>query len=149
MFCIKPYCSRAYSRTIFFAWAQLVYQTSLKLRLKLGLFVNKRTWMSFLSYRARVVHEWLGSFTTLSLSFIVLFYFLWRSEWALRTWLIVYFNMIDSLFHGFLFKKNVTTCKQGEPRAPNFLKFLYFPICHSMFTSIPLTKIPLGSVKIL
>ena len=61
MFCIKPYCSR----TNFFAWPRLVYQTSLKLRLKLGLFVNKRTWTSFLSSRAQVVHERLGSFTVL------------------------------------------------------------------------------------
>ena len=61
MFCIELYCSR----TIFFAWAWLVYQTSLKLRLKLGLFINKRTLTNFLSNQARVVHERLSSFTAL------------------------------------------------------------------------------------
>ena len=65
MFCIEPYCSRACSQTSFFAWARLVYQTSLKLRLKLGIFINKQTWTSFLSSRTLVVHEWLGSFTAL------------------------------------------------------------------------------------
>ena len=65
MFCFKPYCSQACSWTICFDWAWLVYQTSLKLRLKLGLFINKRTWMSFLSRWARVVHKQLSSFTAL------------------------------------------------------------------------------------
>ena len=38
---------------------------SLKIRLKLGLFINKQTWTSFLSSRAQVVHDRLGSFTAL------------------------------------------------------------------------------------
>ena len=65
MFCFKPYCSQACSWTICFDWAWLVYQTSLKLRLKLGLFINKRTWMSFLSSWARVIYKQLSSFTML------------------------------------------------------------------------------------
>ena len=65
MFCIEPYCSQACSGTMFFAWARLVYQTSLKLKLKLDLFINKQTWTSFLSSKVWVVHKWLGSFTAL------------------------------------------------------------------------------------
>ena len=59
--CIEPDCSR----TNFFAYTWLVYQTSQKLRLKLGLFINKQTWTSFLSSQARIGHDRLGSFTTL------------------------------------------------------------------------------------
>ena len=72
LFCIKPYCSRACSRTIFYTWARLVYQTSLKLSLKFGLFINKQTWTGFLSSQTRVVHERLGSFTALGLTRISL-----------------------------------------------------------------------------
>ena len=43
------------------------------------------------------------SMTVDSLSFIILFYFFVTIKVEVE-------NMIDSLFHGFLFKKNVTTC---------------------------------------
>ena len=36
-----------------------------KTKAQLGLFINKQTWMSFLSSWARVVHNRLGSFTAL------------------------------------------------------------------------------------
>ena len=41
---------------------------SLKLRLKLGLFINKQIWTSFLSSQAQVVRDQFGSFTAQSKS---------------------------------------------------------------------------------
>ena len=56
-FFIKPYCSRACSWTIFFAWTWFIFQTNLKLKLKFGLFINKQTCLSFLSSQDQVVYE--------------------------------------------------------------------------------------------
>ena len=68
LFYIKPNNSWVCSWTNFFAWAWFVYLTSLKLRFKLGLFINKQTWMSFLSSQVRVVYNQLESFTARSIS---------------------------------------------------------------------------------
>ena len=61
-------------KQIFFAQAQLIYQTSQKLRLKIGLFINKQTWMSF--YRVEPELFTVGfvhlQATSLSLSFLFL-----------------------------------------------------------------------------
>ena len=51
LLCIKPNNSQACSWTNFFSWAQLVYQTGLKLRLKLGLFIDNKHEQAF--YQAK------------------------------------------------------------------------------------------------
>ena len=67
MFLLSRIVHEFVHKQFFFVWAWLVYQISLKLMLKLGLFINKRTWTSFLSSQTRVVHERLGLFIALGL----------------------------------------------------------------------------------